>query len=87
MEELGEPELQRIKDFLQGSVRCWCKNRKGQWFALRDLVGGYNFDWSNTPSFHLYQRHEDNGLSSDEAISQAAIDSGWILKTVLHEES
>ncbi|GAB1473161.1 hypothetical protein MASR2M69_06020 [Bacteroidota bacterium] len=33
-------QRQRILDFLQGAVYSWCKNRKDEWFAARDLLGG-----------------------------------------------
>lgn len=33
-----------IKAFIQGAVYCWVKNRKDEQFAVRDLVGGENFD-------------------------------------------
>ena len=38
-----------ILNFLQGEVYCWCKNRKNEWFAARDLVGGDNSNWENIP--------------------------------------
>lgn len=33
-----------IKAFMQGAVYSWVKNRKGDSFAVRDLMGGENFD-------------------------------------------
>jgi len=41
---ISAEETLRIKDFLQGAVYCWCKNNKGEWFSLRDLMGGDNYD-------------------------------------------
>lgn len=29
---ISESETQRIKDFLQGAIYCWCKNEKGSGF-------------------------------------------------------
>lgn len=87
VEGISVENLQRIKDFLQGSVRCWCKNRKGEWFFLRDLVGGDNYDWSNTPLIVLYLKHEAIEDDEDEAIKKAGYDAGWLLKTVLKEEA
>ncbi len=46
-----------IRNFLQGAVYTWCKNRKDEWFALRDLMGGDNYDWSDTPLQVLYDKH------------------------------
>ena len=55
---ISEQESQRIKDFLQGAVYCWCKNKKGDWFSLRDLMGGDNFYWEDTPLIPLYEKHK-----------------------------
>jgi hypothetical protein len=75
---------QRIYDFLHGAVYCWCKNKPDEWFALRDLMGGDNFYWNDTPMIELYKKHELKGKSDEESIKDAAIDAGWILKKVLH---
>ena len=53
----------RILDFLQGGVYCWCKNRPTEWFSLRDLMGGENFFWQGTPLIALWIKH--NGRSRD----------------------
>ncbi len=83
---LTENELELIKNFLQGSVYCWVKNRKEEVFAARDLVGGENFDWSGTPLIVLYEKHINKGKSDEEAIEDAGKDLGWILKLVLRQD-
>ena len=75
-----------IQAFLQGAVYSWVKNRKGEQFAARDLVGGDNFEWGGTPLIVLYDKHVALGKTSDEAIEAAAKDLGWLLKKVLHED-
>ncbi|MBL7945766.1 MAG: hypothetical protein JNN32_06835 [Flavobacteriales bacterium] len=79
-------QKQRIKDFLQGSVYCWCKNRKHEQFKLQDLLGGDNTDWTGTPLIVLYLRHIDAGHDHDSAMKTAAQDAGWLLKQVLNED-
>ena len=79
-------QLALIKAYLQGSVYSWIKNREGEIFAARDLVGGVNFDWNRTPLFCLYQKHIDSGKPHEEAIDEAGKDLGWILKSVLDED-
>ncbi len=69
--------------FLQGAVYCWCKNRKGEWFALRDLVGGDNNDWHDTPLFSLYKKHR---AKSNDPVKDAGKDAGWLLKSVLSKD-
>ena len=85
---LGVTEEQKslIKAFLQGAVYSWVKNRMGEQFAARDLVGGENFEWEGTPLYPLYQKHMDSGKGNDEAIEAAAKDLGWLMKTVLSED-
>lgn len=38
-----EAELQRMRDYLLGAVQAWCRDRHGEWFAARDLLGGANY--------------------------------------------
>jgi len=85
---LSEAEHQRICDFLQGAVYCWCNNRKHDWFAMRDLMGGENSsEWDNTPLAILPKKHLDAGKNSEDAFKAAGIDSGWLLKKVIHGDT
>ena len=77
---ISAEETQRIKDFLQGAVYCWCKNKKGDWFCLRDLMGGDNFYWQGTPLMPLYHKHE---VDKEDPVKEAGKDAGWLLKSVL----
>lgn len=90
--ELREPSgvdrtnRELIKAFMQGAVYSWVKNRPGESFAVRDLVGGLNNDWSGTPLQVLYDRHIDAGKADEDAFDAAAKDLGWIVKTLLSED-
>ena len=75
---ISEEQKQRIKDFLQGAIYSWCKNRKDEWFAARDLLGGDNYHWQSTPMFALYEKSED--------VEQAGKDAGWLLKRVISDD-
>lgn len=83
---LTDTERMAIKAFLQGAAYCWVKNRSGEPFAARDLVGGENNDWADTPLQILYDRHIANGKAPDMAFEAAAIDVGWLLKAVLNAD-
>lgn len=83
---LSDNERHLIRAFVQGAVYCWVKNRKGEWFAIRDLVGGENTDWTGTPLKPLYVKHRNSGKDADEAFEAAAKDIGWIAKSVLAED-
>jgi hypothetical protein len=80
------PQKELIKAYLQGAVYSWVKNRSGEQFAARDLVGGENFEWEGTPLIVLYEKHVSLGKTDEDAITDAAKDLGWLLKTVLHED-
>lgn len=75
---ISEGQKQGIIDFLQGAVYCWCKNRKDEWFAARDLLGGDNFYWQGTPMYALFEKSED--------VEQAGKDAGWLLKKVINKD-
>lgn len=79
---ISESAAQRIHDFLQGAVYSWCKNRKGEWFGLRDLVGGDNLEWQGTPLIPLYELHE----GEEGAIQSAGKACGWLLKSVIAKD-
>ncbi len=83
---IGTRDRDLIKTFLQGAVYSWVKNRSGEQFAARDLVGGENFEWDGTPLFVLYRKHMDLGKSHESAIEDAGKDLGWLLKAVLSED-
>lgn len=84
--DITEEEKQRIIDFLQGAVYCWCKNRPDEWFSMRDLMGGENYYWEGTPLLVLYTKHENKGKNSETAVKDAGKDSGWILKRVTNND-
>ena len=80
-----KPKKQRICDFLQGAVYSWCKNRKDEWFAARDLLAGDKiFYWEGTPLLALYNKHVK--LKTSDPVGAAAIDAGWLLKQVLEKD-
>lgn len=79
-------QTEGIHNFLQGAVYCWVKNRPDEQFALRDLVGGENFEWEGTPLYCLYEKHRLKGKTESEAITGAAKDAGWLLKSVVSDD-
>lgn len=83
---ISKLQIEAIKNFLQGAIYCWCKNRDPEdWFSLGELMGGENFYWQGTPLICLYTKHEENG--SENPVNQAGIDAGWLLKTVIANDS
>ena len=81
---ISERQKDLIKAFLQGAVYCWVKNRTGEEFAARDLVGGENFEWRDTPRYVLFEKH--NHKDHESALKSAAKDLGWLLKAVLSND-
>jgi len=84
--DITTEEIEGIRNFIQGAVYCWVKNRPDEQFALRDLVGGENFEWAGTPLYCLYEKHIQKGKSEEDAITRAAIDAGWLLKSVVNDD-
>ncbi|MFA6104122.1 MAG: hypothetical protein WC721_18170 [Victivallaceae bacterium] len=83
---ISDEETNLIKAFMQGAVYGWIKSHPGEWFAVRDLVGGENWDWAGTPLYALFEKHKNDGKSDDEAFDVAAQDLGWLVKTALSED-
>ena len=79
-------DMELIKAFLQGAIYCWVKNRKDEVFALRNLVGGENANWENTPLEPLYKKHINMGKDNKTANEVAGQDAGKILKLVLKND-
>lgn len=86
VEGISSLQKQRIIDFLQGAVYSWDKNRKDEWFALRDLLGGDNFFWEGTPLIELYYKHENILGDGEEAVQEAGKDAGMLLKEMLKSD-
>ena len=86
MSPVSNSDKQRIFDYLQGSVHCWCKNKPEEPFSLRDLVGGANFSWEDTPLQVLYEKHKTKGHSHKMAIKVAGQNAGRILSNVIEKD-
>lgn len=84
--EVSTEQKRRIFDFLQGAVYCWCKNRKEEWFSIRDLMGGDNFHWDETPLFILWKKYKDKGYDYEAAIKEAGKNAGWMLKKTIKDD-
>lgn len=61
-----DAELQRMRDYLLGAVQAWCRDRHGEWFAARDLLGGANYYWQGTPLIRLYDYYMEQSDQDDE---------------------
>lgn len=78
--------LKEIEAALQGSVYTIIRNHKGDGFkfALRDLFGGPNWEWSQTPLYPIWKKclSSKNG-DGKGAYRYTARITGLILKNVL----
>lgn len=82
---ISEQQQRDIMHFLQGSVYCWCKNRKGEPFAARDLLGGDNYYWQDTPMMALYEYYlNGNNNNHDYAVEEAGKAAGRLLYQLLY---
>jgi len=87
VEGISCDERQRIKDFLQGAVYCWCKHNKSEWLSLRIFLGGENYDWQGTPLNVLFEKHRITmGKDVETSVKHAGLDAGSILKQVIKDD-
>lgn len=84
---LSEAELDKICSYLQGAIYTWCVIKGSEEFAAKDLVGGVNFEWEDTPLYALYKHYEYIGESSEIAIEKAGQDLGCLLKKTIHNDA
>ncbi|HEB32330.1 MAG TPA: hypothetical protein ENI15_15890 [Spirochaetes bacterium] len=87
--ELSQLQVRLIKSYVQGAVYFWCKNCKDEngepeWFAARDLFGGENYHWDNTPLIELHNWHYEK--KSDGPVNMAGRDIGQLLKDVVNDD-
>lgn len=81
-------EIERMLDYLLGAVQVWCRDRHGEWFAARDLLGGANYYWQGTPLMRLYEYYMEQSDEDDVySVSQAGRAAGHLLKRVLIEDT
>jgi len=80
---LTTEQKQSIKDFLQGAVYTWCNVNNNKPFRFKDLMGGDNYYWQNTPLYTLYDYYLNQSKDDDTAVSEAGKDAGMLLKSVL----
>lgn len=86
VKHLNLTEKDLIICFMQGAIYSWVKNRKGEWFAVRDLVGGDNYYWEGTPLEKLWLKQTKLlGKTGNKAIKGAAKDLGWLTKQLIHD--
>lgn len=79
-------EKDAICRFMQGAVYAWVKDHRGEPFAVRDLMGGANFEWEGTPLYVLFAKHKEQGKDNQAAIRAAGRDLGWLVKAVLETD-
>lgn len=82
--KLSCDEITRINDYTKGAVYCFCKNCPDKSFSARDLFGGDNYDWADTPLQKIYDWHENNG--SNNPVEMAGKDLGWLLLNVIIDD-
>lgn len=83
---ISEDEKDLIRTFLQGAVYAWVRDNQGRPFAVRDLMGGANFEWEGTPLYVLFLKHRRLGKNNEAAVNAAGRDLGWLVKWVLNAD-
>lgn len=84
--QLTDVEIALAKAYIQGAVHSHCNNCADKELSARILFGGDNRDWGNTPLQCIYKYYKEKKRSQHPA-DDAAKDVGWLLKSVLDEDS
>jgi len=84
---LTQPQRDLIDAFMHGAVYCWVKNRQGETFTVRDLVGGVNRDWTGTPLQVLFEKHQLENRPLIKVRKAAGHDLGWIVAALLTRDA
>ncbi len=82
---LTPSQIQEINEYLLRALNSFL-NKKGRndpngWFAARDLVGGFNRDWTGSAWEFIYRVHKSNNEATAQI--EAAKDMGWFLMNLL----
>ncbi len=80
---IDDDKTKKAKDYIKESVGEYCRNNPQTPFSVCALFGGTNRDWRETPLQAIY---EEQPSDCKDAKKQAAIDVGWLLKSVLAED-
>jgi len=87
---ISQTDLLRIRDYIKGSVYCWCKNNQDNKggntrFTANDLFGGLNSNWHDTPLQILTDWHSNDGAQHPGL--RAWKDLRYILMKVIADDS
>lgn len=84
---ISEQQQRNMMHFLQGAVYCWCKNCKNEPFTARDLLGGDNYYWQDTPMMVLFEHYRNgNDANNEYAIAEAGKAAGRLLYQLLYDD-
>jgi hypothetical protein len=83
---ISSTDEEAIKHFLQGAVYTWCNIKETEHFLFRNLMGGGNYFWNDTPLCCLYDKYKNSGKDEETAVEEAGKDAGMLLKSVLKED-
>lgn len=84
---ITDEQRRAMFSFLQGSVYCWCKNRKDEPFTARDLLGGDNYYWQDTPMEVLYRYYlNEDETNTEYAVEEAGKAAGRLLYQLLYDD-
>lgn len=85
--KLNQEELASAKVYILGAVHGYTASDEESCFSVRNLFGGKNKDWGDTPLQAIYNFYRNTEkLGHEEAAKRAAQDVGKLLKQVLNED-
>lgn len=84
--KICDNKIEKAKEYIKKSVDDYCAINPQTPFSVRTLFGGANRDWRGTDLQPIFYYYDNLKLDYETASNRAAIDVGWLLKTVLYED-
>ena len=85
--KLNPEEFVSAKAYILGAVHGYTASDEEGCFSVRNLFGGKNKDWGDTPLQAIYNFYRNTEkLRHEEAAKRAAQDVGKLLRQVLNED-
>jgi hypothetical protein len=84
---LAAVDLQQIDAFLLGILNARLQANPNDWFSLRDMLGGQNRIWDDTPMQRLYEKQLNNNVPEPAAVKRAGQEAGRLFARVIVADS
>ncbi|MDR0516266.1 MAG: hypothetical protein LBH25_04405 [Fibromonadaceae bacterium] len=82
---ITDTQKNAMLEFFKGAINSHCSKNSDEWFSARTFLGGIQNDWRGNVLQELYNKWKKK--PHKEAMKQAGIDAGKLLKKVIAEDT